>query len=131
MTASNVLISHLLQQTKSVKDEESSSDLDSDSDSVSKSSKKNDTRNEPHTESSREQGTESIFPPQNSQIATLNREMKALEVRYFRTRLLLEKTTDKVHKFCVHLFPMISLEPSECTTSTTSSEMSNKEQEKC
>ena len=98
MTASNVLISHLLQQKKSANDEDMSVS-DSDSDSVSPSSKGNGTNDETQAEPSRVPNTEAIIPPQNSQVAVLNREIKALEVRYFRTRLLLEKTTEKVCKF--------------------------------
>lgn len=35
-----------------------------------------------------------------SRIAALNRELKALEVRYFRTRLQLEKSMEKVRAAC-------------------------------
>lgn len=36
-----------------------------------------------------------VFPAPSSHVASLNRELKALETRYFRTRLHLEKATDK------------------------------------
>ncbi|TMW60050.1 hypothetical protein Poli38472_000092 [Pythium oligandrum] len=36
-----------------------------------------------------------VVPGSTSQVAVLNRELKALEVRYFRTRLQLEKITEK------------------------------------
>nr|CCA20278.1 conserved hypothetical protein [Albugo laibachii Nc14] len=81
-------------QKKSANDEDMSVS-DSDSDSVSPSSKGNGTNDETQAEPSRVPNTEAIIPPQNSQVAVLNREIKALEVRYFRTRLLLEKTTEK------------------------------------
>lgn len=42
-----------------------------------------------------------VFPHSTSRIAALNRELKALEVRYFRTRMQLEKSMEKV---CVPLF---------------------------
>lgn len=35
-------------------------------------------------------------PHMTSRLAALNRELKALEVRYFRTRLQLEKSMEKV-----------------------------------
>jgi hypothetical protein len=40
--------------------------------------------------------SETIYPPATSQVEQLNRELKALETRYFRTRLQLEKATSKV-----------------------------------
>ncbi|RLN54543.1 hypothetical protein BBJ28_00020122 [Nothophytophthora sp. Chile5] len=39
--------------------------------------------------------SERVFPAPTSHVAALNRELKALEVRYFRTRLHLEKKTEK------------------------------------
>ncbi|KAL4085588.1 hypothetical protein PRIC1_014924 [Phytophthora ramorum] len=39
--------------------------------------------------------SERVFPAPSSQVASLNRELKALETRYFRTRLSLEKATEK------------------------------------
>lgn len=40
--------------------------------------------------------SERVFPAPTSHVASLNRELKALETRYFRTRLNLEKATEKV-----------------------------------
>lgn len=37
-----------------------------------------------------------VAPHMTSRLAALNRELKALEVRYFRTRLQLEKSMEKV-----------------------------------
>ncbi|KAE9340416.1 hypothetical protein PF008_g11120 [Phytophthora fragariae] len=39
--------------------------------------------------------SERVFPAPTSHVAALNRELKALETRYFRTRLNLEKATEK------------------------------------
>ncbi|KAG7389079.1 hypothetical protein PHYPSEUDO_011348 [Phytophthora pseudosyringae] len=39
--------------------------------------------------------SERVFPAPTSHVASLNRELKALETRYFRTRLSLEKATEK------------------------------------
>ncbi|ETP45597.1 hypothetical protein F442_08006 [Phytophthora nicotianae P10297] len=39
--------------------------------------------------------SERVFPPPTSQVASLNKELKALETRYFRTRLTLEKVREK------------------------------------
>lgn len=45
--------------------------------------------------------SERVFPAPTSHVASLNRELKALETRYFRTRLSLEKVTEKVRKLSV------------------------------
>lgn len=39
--------------------------------------------------------SERVFPAPTSHVAALNRELKSLETRYFRTRLNLEKVTEK------------------------------------
>ncbi|KAG2530083.1 hypothetical protein JM18_002506 [Phytophthora kernoviae] len=39
--------------------------------------------------------SERVFPAPSSHVASLNRELKALETRYYRTRLHLEKSTEK------------------------------------
>ncbi|KAG6962408.1 hypothetical protein JG688_00008620 [Phytophthora aleatoria] len=39
--------------------------------------------------------SERVFPAPTSHVASLNKELKALETRYFRTRLTLEKVTEK------------------------------------
>ncbi|RLN73167.1 hypothetical protein BBJ28_00011066 [Nothophytophthora sp. Chile5] len=49
--------------------------------------------------------SERVFPAPTSHVAALNRELKALEVRYFRTRLHLEKKTEKVSNSIVFLLP--------------------------
>lgn len=41
---------------------------------------------------------EQMAPHMTSSLASLNRELKVLEVRYFRTRLQLEKSMDKVRR---------------------------------
>lgn len=43
-----------------------------------------------------------VPPHMTSRLAALNRELKALEVRYFRTRLQLEKSMDKVRQTTIH-----------------------------
>lgn len=43
----------------------------------------------------RDEDSERVFPAPTSHVALLNKELKALETRYFRTRLGLEKTTAK------------------------------------
>jgi hypothetical protein len=53
--------------------------------------------------------SERVFPAPTSHVASLNRELKALETRYFRTRLSLEKATEKVEKCSPASFPCVLL----------------------
>ena len=43
-----------------------------------------------------ESNTVAIYPAPNSCVASLNKQLRKLEVRYHRTRCNLEKLTDKV-----------------------------------
>lgn len=61
-----------------------------------------------------------VAPHMTSQLAALNRELKALEVRFFRTRLQLEKSMEKVRFVHRSLKSCLWLLTTGCCHRTTS-----------